>query len=487
MTGRVRRWVAGPAAVAALIAASLSGATTALAAGSMTVTPSTGLAAGQVVQVTASGLPTSAEVAIVECTATATTSAGCNTTSAVLVATDATGAIPTTPFTVTAGAVGNGTCDTTTSDLTCVLAIGSLTGTTLAYAPITFAAPAAATSAPSLTVTPATGLTNGEKVTITGSGFTPSDSLYATECLATATSAADCNVSTATPITVNTDGTLPSTTFTVVTGTVGGATCGTSAADAASCVIMVANSSEGDRAAAPIAFAVPTPTTPSVTVSKNSGLKNGQTVTVTGSGFTPGDSVYAVECLKGATGQSSCDLTTATAITVNTDGTLPSTSFTVVTGAVASGTCGTTAANARNCVIAVANISGGDAGEAPIAFAVGAAKRYLRVAPALNLHNGQVVHVSGHGFTPRDHVYIVECRRGATGPTACDLRTLRQVVITPAGILRPTVFHVVTGRVGTGLCGTTAANARGCEISVANVHRGDAITEAISFRIAKAR
>ncbi len=486
MTGRVRRWVAGPAAVAALIAASLSGATTALAAGSMTVTPSTGLAAGQVVQVAASGLPTSAEVAIVECTATATTSAGCATANAVLVATDATGAIPTTPFTVTAGAVGNGTCDTTTSDLTCVLAIGSLTGTTLAYAPITFAAPAAA-SGPSLTVTPNTGLTNGEKVTITGSGFTPGDSLYATECLATASSPADCNVSTATPITVNTDGTLPSTTFTVVTGTVGGATCGTSAADAAACVIMVANSSEGDRAAAPIAFVVPTPTTPSVTVSKNSGLKNGQTVTVTGSGFTPGDSVYAVECLKGATGQSSCDLTTATAITVNTDGTLPSTSFKVVTGAVASGTCGTTAANARNCVIAVANISGGDAGEAPIAFAVGAAKRSLRVAPALNLHNGQVVHVSGRGFTPRDHVYIVECRRGAKGPTACDLHTLRAVVITPAGILRPTPFRVVTGHVGAGLCGTTAANARGCEISVANAKRGDAITEEIAFRFATTR
>ena len=480
MNGRVRRWLAGPAAVAALVAASLSGATPALAAATMTVTPSTGLAAGQVVQVTGSGLPAGAEVAIVECTATATTQAGCDVTNAVLVATDASGAIPTTPFTLTTGTVGNGTCGTSAADLTCVLAIGSLTGTTLAYQPITFAAPSTAT-APSLTVTPATGLTNGQKVTITGSGFTPGDSLYATECLTTVTSPADCNVSTATPITVNTDGTLPSTTFTVVTGTVGGATCGTSAADAAGCVIMVANSSEGDRAAAPIAFAVPTPTTPSVTVSKTSGLKNGQSVTVTGSGFTPGDSVYVIECLKGASGQAGCDLTTATAVTVNSDGTLPSTSFKVVTGAVATGTCGTTAANAHNCVIAVANISGGDAGEAPIAFAVAAAKRFLRVAPSVNLHKRQVVHVSGRGFTPRDHVYIVECRRGATSPAACDLRTMRAVVITPAGILRPTPFRVVTGRVGHGLCGTSAANARSCEISVANAHRGDAITESISF------
>ncbi len=486
MRRQLRRWLAAPAAVAALVAASVVGATGAGAAASMTVTPSTGLAGGQTVQVTGTGLPTSAEVAIVECIATATTQAGCDTADAVLAPTDANGNIATTSFTVKTGTIGNGTCGTTTSDLTCLLVIGSLTGTTLAYAPITFASPAAA-SGPTLTVTPATGLTNSEKVTLTGSGFTPADSLTAVECLANATSPADCNISTATPITVNSDGTLPSTTFTVVTGTVGGATCGTSATDASGCVIMVANSSEGDRAAAPITFAIPVTTTPSVSVSPATGLKNGSKVSVTGSGFTPGDSVYVVECLAGATGQSSCDIANAVAITVNSDGSLPTTTFTVATGAIASGTCGTTAANAKGCIVAVANISGGDAGAAPIAFAVATAKRLVHVVPAVRLHNGQIVHVSGRGFSPRDHVYLVECLRGAKGPQACDLATLRPAVITPTGILRPTAFKVVAGKVGKGACGTTRTNLNRCEISVANAKRGDAASEVIAFVFMKAK
>ena len=48
-----------------------------------------------------------------------------------------------------------------------------------------FAAPAGAATSytPTITVTPNTGLTNGQQVTITGSGFSPSEpSLVAVEC-----------------------------------------------------------------------------------------------------------------------------------------------------------------------------------------------------------------------------------------------------------------------------------------------------------------
>jgi hypothetical protein len=98
-------------------------------------------------------------------------------------------------------------------------------------------------------------------------------------------------------------------------------------------------------------------------------VKNGTTLTITGSQFTPGDSVYAVECLASATGETGCDTATATPITVGSDGTLPSTSFKAVTGKIGTGTCGTTASNLSACVIEVANPSGADAGAAPITFA----------------------------------------------------------------------------------------------------------------------
>jgi hypothetical protein len=48
---------------------------------------------------------------------------------------------------------------------------------------------------------------------------------------------------------------------------------------------------------------------PSITVSPSTGLHNGQTVTVSGSGFTKNGSVYIVECVKGATKEGQCSFT----------------------------------------------------------------------------------------------------------------------------------------------------------------------------------
>lgn len=47
-----------------------------------------------------------------------------------------------------------------------------------------------------------------------GSGFTPGDALYLLECLASSTSQADCDVKTAPPVTVSTQGTLSGAGFT---------------------------------------------------------------------------------------------------------------------------------------------------------------------------------------------------------------------------------------------------------------------------------
>jgi hypothetical protein len=115
------------------------------------------------------------------------------------------------------------------------------------------------------------------------------------------------------------------------------------------------------RAATPAA-------TRKLVVTPSTNLVKGQRVTVTGSGFTPHDQVYLVECLVKATGQNGCDVATATPVTISATGVLPATKFTVVTGVVGSGTCGTNATNLKACAISAGNATGGDSSVTPIAF-----------------------------------------------------------------------------------------------------------------------
>ena len=343
---------------------------------------------------------------------------------------------------------------------------------------------ASASTTPTMTVTPNTGLTANQKVAITGSGFAPNATLAAVECIGSATTTAGCNLGALAPINVSSTGTV-SANFYVQTGPIGSGSCGTSAADA-KCLIAIGTLAGVLVADATITFATaPTSAGPSITVTPATGLKNGQTVTITGSGFVAGDSLFAVECLTTATSAADCNTAGATPITANSDGTLPSTTFTVKTGTIGSGACGTTAANAHGCAITVATIAGADAGAAPIGFAVAAARvaRTLFVRPVLNLHNGQVVTVFGRGFVPRDHVYIVECLAGARGAAGCDLKTLRAVTVRPNGVLPATRFRVVTGKIGAGFCGTSRVNLRRCTISVANVSKGDSKVVRIAFRL----
>lgn len=107
---------------------------------------------------------------------------------------------------------------------------------------------------------------------------------------------------------------------------------------------------------------------PKVVIKPSGGLKNGQTVRVTGTGFTPKDQVFVVECLAKASGQADCDTATATPATITAKGVLPPTKFKVVTGAIGTGTCGTKAADLKNCAISVGNASGGDSTAARITF-----------------------------------------------------------------------------------------------------------------------
>ncbi|MGB8197129.1 MAG: neocarzinostatin apoprotein domain-containing protein [Acidimicrobiales bacterium] len=233
---------------------------------------------------------------------------------------------------------------------------------------------------------------------------------------------------------------------------------------------------------------------PSIAVAPNTALVNGQSVAITGSGFADNESVYALECTATATSEADCDLSSATPGTTTATGTL-SMSFSVITGAISSTTCGTSSSDLSNCSIVVGAVPPAtDQAIAPITFAlpsptttttappVKIGPRKFHVAPVKNLKNGSKVKVWGTGFKPHDQVYVIECLATSKSEAGCDLKTLHPVKITATGVLPAFNFKVVTGKIGTGTCGTTAKNLKSCAISVANATKGDSGQVRIAFK-----
>jgi hypothetical protein len=251
------------------------------------VTPSAGLANNAVVAVTGSGFAASTTYDAVECVSGATSLAGCNTANLVPITSSISGTLPSTNFTVTAGVIGNGTCGTLAINDTCAIDI-----VTTAYQPVLFATFATITfgTARSVTVSPATGLTNDTTVSVTGSGFTAGDSLYILECPKNTVTLADCDTNDAVAMTVGPTGTLTPGKFVMLSGVVGTGTCGTSEADLNGCYLTVGTLTNTDQGYSPLVFSAPqapvaTKATGTATPGKSS------TLTISGRNFTSGVSV----------------------------------------------------------------------------------------------------------------------------------------------------------------------------------------------------
>jgi hypothetical protein len=199
--------------------------------------------------------------------------------------------------------------------------VGSPILSDTASAPISFAAPAPPTT-PTVAVAPSTGLSSGQSVAVTGSGFTP-DSAFAV---------AECNISPGEPIgyegfpgigctqswgsyavsvlgppslppVTGPDGSL-SQHVTVEEGNLGGTAasaaypCPPTAAQVAAgghCAVVVDDGAGERVASAPLSITGPVPV-PAVSVTPSTGLSAGRTVTVDASGLTPGTEGAVVEC-----------------------------------------------------------------------------------------------------------------------------------------------------------------------------------------------
>jgi len=267
---------------------------------------------------------------------------------------------------------------------------------------VAFGVTAASSATPSMTVTPSTNLTAGQAVTVTASGFGANETLAIIECLANATSSAGCDTTNYVLVTSDGSGNVAATTFHVLAETISTGSCGTSATDT-NCTLAVGNpSNPAEKATFPITFAAPGTTTTTTT--------------------TPG----------------------GTTTTTTTTTTVPATTTTT----------------------------------SPIVLG----PRHIKVAPSTKLKSGQTVVVTGSGFKPGDHVFVLECLTSVHSSAQCNLSTLKAATITAKGVLPATRVKVLTGKIGTGTCGTKASNKKSCVISVGNAAKGDAAIAHISFK-----
>jgi len=166
-----------------------------------------------------------------------------------------------------------------------------------------------------------------------------------------------------------------------------------------------------------------------VTASPDRGVVDGDIVTVTGSGFAPGETVGIVQCAVEArdlrAGVDACDIARPTPVTADADGVATGTFrvsrilTTPLTGTI---DC---ASSERRCGLGVGAISDYDrAGGVWIQFAPGDPVEIpsSSVTPSTDLTDGQVVEVDVRGLPPRTTIWVEQC---SVDPSVCADTMLR--------------------------------------------------------------
>jgi hypothetical protein len=206
-----------------------------------------------------------------------------------------------------------------------------------------------------------------------------------------------------------------------------------------------------------------------VTASANpaSGLLDGQTITLSGTGFDPLAQVGMVECLTGTTGTAQCDLAGLRFTTTDASGSLSS-QFTV-TRVINVGGVLTDCATPNACVLGLEETDD-PAVSATIALSfadVPIVAPVVTVDPSSGLLDAQAVAVEGSGFTPEATVALLECPAGSVLVSDCDFSTVLFVHADGGGMVS-TAYGVV--RVITvGGSSLDCAEPLACVLSVGNV------------------
>jgi hypothetical protein len=357
---RIRVRSAGLACVVVALAVAVP-AGPAAAATTVSVTPDHALAVAQTVAVAVTGAAPNQTAGAAQCRAGGNPlGSGCAGISPSTSTSDAQGnfsvSLPVHRFiSVDRPSDGLGTIvDCATAPGTCTVVAGTIDGTTgahaLAFVP---APPPTPPTAAAVSASPTTALVEGQAVTFQGSAFTPGAPVLIELC---ATGAAACT--SYGPTYTDTAGAFTATPQ--VLSTAGGASCRT----AGPCVLRATDITGVQRSSSPLSFAAPIPRT--VTVEPNTGLVDGQSVTVRGAGFLADTQTGVGECPAGTTGN---DCFVFTLITADSHGSF-TTTVPVRQRLDVGGQTIDCASASPTCVIAAASTSdiGGTLTVAPIRF-----------------------------------------------------------------------------------------------------------------------
>ena len=249
----------------------------------------------------------------------------------------------------------------------------------------------------SITVTPNTGLTQGSKVVVAGSGFTGNATIAALQCVATQ---ALCDYSTLTTGTSDATGSY-TLNVNVVAQISNGATVYDCAAFAGACILKSSELINPSPPQVPLTFVPSAPPTRGTIALSASSVFDSDNVTVTGSGWSPKALLRIGQC-PSSVSASTC--TNSFVIRNDAQGDF-SQSITVRSSVLgvdcaASGACVIIVADARD--LAATSVAAGLIVATP-------STGTFTVTPSTGLRGNDTVQVDGAGWSPGRSLYMNEC------------------------------------------------------------------------------
>lgn len=418
------------AATVATVAAPAPEPAAAQAAPAMTVEPSTGLLDGDRVTVSVTGLRPGTWVDAAQCVSVpvdivndcdltdyAYGEAGADGTASIVLRVDAV---------MTTGYDGTGGQEVDCRQTACVVGVRADDGTML-MAPLTFVPDGRFAPPPTLAVTPDTDLADLATVTVEGSGFVWADEALVVQCAAEPVSTADCDGSTATYVELDDAGAFSAEVRALaIIGTEDGGSVDCRAPG--SCVLVASSDwlrTPGKSAVAALGFDPDAEVvTPTLAVSPDADLVDGQRLTVTGGDYpaSTGDDDDWVEILQCTSEPSYGTCRWAGFAFVDGAGTFTAE---VDVWAVLATTDGRvdcrTADEPCQLVAGRGHPASARAGRVDLAFAPDGPllpPPTIEVAPASDLPDVADISVTGSGFAPDDFAWVTVCESG--DPSRCD-------------------------------------------------------------------
>jgi Neocarzinostatin family len=286
-------------------------------------------------------------------------------------------------------------------------------------------------------VAPRTGLVDLQKVTVAGKGFSPNVQIASVECRPGALAEPDCDLSTLVYRRSDAKGAFSFQRYVRRIISVGGKSVDCAAP--AGCIMGAANIGNLKQANGRTIFFDPKvpAKVQKLTVSPRTNLVDHQLVTVSGSGFLPGSTVYLSQCVASSPPPSSpCDYATQRYVKVNGKGEFTSSQFALerrqiryVKGGVKRIDC---ADAPFKCVIRAQASGIGSLNPPTVTLVFDPSKppatATAQLSPATQLVDLQAVGVTGGGFTPGYGVGILQClATGAKTLVGCDFSSIRTV------------------------------------------------------------